>query len=267
VHHGKVVRRRPDGMTSDFARLAGLAPLGLAVDAPRGRLWTVAADLPQLARRAEASRGSTFLLAFDLSDGRELARVAPPGGPGQALNDLIVAGDGTVFVSDGQTGAVWALAPGAAALEPILPPGELRSAGGLALDASGDRLLVADWSRGLAMVERHGGRWWRVTTPADLFPVGIDGLVAHRGGFVAIQNGFLPSRVLRFELAPDGTAVTRFTVLERAHPDHVEPTLGVVVGDDLYYVANSQWEEFGEDGRPRAPERLAAPAVIRLPLR
>ena len=37
-------------------------------------------------------------------------------------------------------------------------------------------------------------------------------------------------------------------MLERAHPRYDEPTLGVLVDEDLFYIANSQWERFGEDG-------------------
>ena len=55
-------------------------------------------------------------------------------------------------------------------------------------------------------------------------------------------------------------------VLERARPDYSEPTLGVVVGRDLFYIANSQWESFGEDGKIDAPGRLRPPPVLRLRL-
>jgi hypothetical protein len=51
---------------------------------------------------------------------------------------------------------------------------------------------------------------------------------------------------------------------ERARPDYAEPTLGVVVGRDLFYVANSQWERFRDDGGIDAPERLQAPLLLRL---
>jgi hypothetical protein len=39
----------------------------------------------------------------------------------------------------------------------------------------------------------------------------------------------------------DGDAITSVTVLERNHPDYDEPTTGVLVEGDLYYVANGQW--------------------------
>jgi hypothetical protein len=60
--------------------------------------------------------------------------------------------------------------------------------------------------------------------------------------------------------------MVRAEVLERGHPRYDEPTLGVLVGDDMYYVANSQWERFGEDGRVANPESLEPPVVLRLRL-
>jgi hypothetical protein len=37
-------------------------------------------------------------------------------------------------------------------------------------------------------------------------------------------------------------------VLAMNHPDFDEPTLGVMVGRDFYFVANSQYRRVGADG-------------------
>ena len=55
-------------------------------------------------------------------------------------------------------------------------------------------------------------------------------------------------------------------MLERARPDYAEPTLGVVVGQDLFYLAASQWERFRDDGTIDAPDTLRPPLVLRLRL-
>ena len=266
VHRGRILRRKADGTVATFADLHGLAPLGLAVDATSKRLWAVVADLPQTAERDPARKDATFLLAFDLASGREVARIAPPAGGGQALNDLVVAGDGRVYASDSRSGAVWTLAPGGRQLEVVIGPGHLGSAGGLALFDGERRLLVADWSRGLVVIDLADRSWKRVATPADFLPVGLDGLLAKGAAFVAIQNGLEPARVVRFWLDSSAGAVERVETLERAHPEYAEPTLGVLVGSNLFYVANSQWESFGEDGRANPTAELTAPVILRLPL-
>jgi hypothetical protein len=94
----------------------------------------------------------------------------------------------------------------------------------------------------------------------------VDGLYYHRGHLIGIQNGVEPHRVVRFTLAPSGARIIGVQVLERAHPRYREPTLGVLVQGDLFYIANSQWERFGADGRMSDPAVLERPVVLRLPL-
>jgi hypothetical protein len=100
----------------------------------------------------------------------------------------------------------------------------------------------------------------------NVLALGIDGLLVTGGHLVAIQNGVTPHRVVRLTLDGPGGRIVRSEVLERARPDYAEPTLGVVVGGDLYYVANSQWERFRDDGTIDTFERLQAPLVLRLRL-
>jgi len=96
--------------------------------------------------------------------------------------------------------------------------------------------------------------------------LGIDGLYGVGGDLVGVQNGVTPYRVVRLHLDGDGRRIMSADVLERARPDYAEPTLGVVVGRTLYYVANSQWERFRDDGTIDAPDALRNPLVLRLPL-
>jgi hypothetical protein len=96
--------------------------------------------------------------------------------------------------------------------------------------------------------------------------LGIDGLYLVDGSLVGIQNGIEPHRVVRLRLDATANRVERAEILERARPDYAEPTLGVVVGRDLYYVAASQWEKFRDDGTIEAPESLRPPLVLRLRL-
>jgi hypothetical protein len=70
----------------------------------------------------------------------------------------------------------------------------------------------------------------------------------------------------RFTLAPAGDRLVAAELLERAHPQYQEPTLGVLVAGDMYYVANSQWAQFSEDGRVGDPESLEPTVVLRLRL-
>jgi sugar lactone lactonase YvrE len=140
------------------------------------------------------------------------------------------------------------------------------SAQGLALTPDERTLYVADYARGILRVDPARRTVSLLETADSVSALGVDGLYFHEGGLVGIQNGVAPHRVVRFTLGPGGDRVSRTQVLERAHPRHHEPTLGVLVDDRLYYIANSQWDRFGEDGGVADPESLEPTVVLRLPL-
>jgi hypothetical protein len=270
VHHRKIVRVPSDGREQDFVAEASeglLAVLGIAVDPPRRRLWACTAAVSQMLGYQKDLEGRTELVGFDLESGRRLLSLGPPqDGARHSFNDLTLAGDGTVYVSDSVSGALYRLTPDAAELEVLVEPGRLLSPNGLTLSADQRRLFISDYPRltGLAVLQ--------LDTRTLVFPThqgaptlyGIDGLRRHGETLIAIQNGVRPHRVLRLRLDPDLSRVAEVRVLEKANPHFDEPTLGVMVGDRFYYVANSQWGSFDEDGRIWPENRLEAPVVLSL---
>ena len=142
----------------------------------------------------------------------------------------------------------------------------LLSAQGLALTPDERTLYVADYARGLLRIDLERRSIALVEAADSVLALGIDGLYFHQGRLIGIQNGVAPHRVVRFTLSKTGDRVLRAEVLERAHPSYQEPTLGVLVKGDLYYVANSQWERFGESGAIADPEALEPTVVLRLRL-
>ena len=77
---------------------------------------------------------------------------------------------------------------------------------------------------------------------------GIDGLYAVGNLLLATQNGTSPERVVRFALNESTTRVISEDTLERATPTLGDPTHGVVVGNDFYYIANAGWDVLDEHG-------------------
>ena len=78
--------------------------------------------------------------------------------------------------------------------------------------------------------------------------------------------GFLSPRIAVLRLSPDGARVTRTTVLESRTSFTELPTTGAVVGDDFYFIANSQVDN-ERDGSIVDPGKLASVriGVVRLP--
>jgi sugar lactone lactonase YvrE len=269
VRKGRILRVGRDGSVGDFAVVEGghWAPLGLRVDRPRGALWVAAAARPQVAGYQPADSGRSAIMRYDLRSGRLTHRYEPPAGDEyHVIGDLIVTRGGDVYATDSRAPVVYRITAGSDSLERFVASPLLLAAQGLALTPDERTLYVADYSRGILRVDLPS-RVVTLVEPADsVLALGIDGLYYHRGDLIGIQNGVAPHRVARFVLSPSGDRILQSKVLERAHPRHQEPTLGVLVDGELFYVANSQWERFGEDGGIPQAELLERPVVLRLPL-
>jgi sugar lactone lactonase YvrE len=268
VRKGKILRVTGDGRTSVFATVEGgrWAPLGLRVDGRRRTLWVAAAALPQVAAYQAADSGRSAILQYDLRSGRLTGRYEPRDADAHAIGDLIVNRAGDVFATDSRAPVVYRIAAGTDSLERFIRSPLLLSAQGLALTPDERSLYVADYSRGILRVNLADRGVTLLQTADSVLALGIDGLYHHRGHLIGIQNGVKPHRVVRLTLAPDGDRILKTRVLERTHPRYDEPTLGVLVGEDLFYIANSQWERFGQDGLTADSTALQRPVVLRLPL-
>lgn len=215
---------------------------GMAVDSPRRLLWFASAAFEPISGPEPAFSG---LVAIDLDRLAEARRVAIPGA---RLGDVALASDGTLYASDGRSGAIYRCRPGCTEAELMIPPGLLRSPQGMAV-WPGDRILyVADYERGLYRIDLASLRIRQVVAREPLMLDGIDGMMLFHGSLVAIQNGTRPRRIVRIDLEPGGRIVRQVKLVERNPIEWGEPTLGVIADDMLLYVADGQWERYGAGG-------------------
>jgi hypothetical protein len=226
--------------------------LGLEVDSARGVLWA--------AVMAPAGRGSGALIALRLADGG-VARMLPLPAGKHLPNDLALAPDGTLYLTDSDAGVVWSLAPGAEELTIAVPAVEgWTYPNGVALTAEGAMIYVA-YSEGIAVGRTGEPRLRALGAPAGVALGDIDGLYLARGALIGIQQTRETSQVVRIGLSDDGRAARDASVLERHHPAYDAPTTGLLLDDAFYYLANSQLTKW-QSGRPIE----ATTIVLRLPV-
>ncbi|MBO9671047.1 MAG: hypothetical protein J7485_11055 [Sphingobium sp.] len=230
----------PDGIGGLF---------GMAMDAQRRRLWIAVGVAEPVADKSAITPGVLEVNAdtLQLVD----LKTMPAGAEGSP-GDVAVGMDGTVYVSDGLKGGVYRCAPGCTILSALVAPGgPIRSPQGMVPSRDGKALLVAGYGQGIARVDLASGTLAWLAGKEPLMLDGIDGLVRSETGLIAIQNGTSPRRIVRIHLNAAETAVDHVEVLERANKAWGEPTLGALVGPDFVYVADGQWEVWGESGKPR----------------
>ena len=271
VHERKIVRVGLDGVAHDFVPTGGSglwAAFALALDQPRNRLWVASGADAQGAGSPPAEIGRTAVFAFDLATGALAARYELTVEPGKTrtLADLALLSDGTLAVSDSRGGGFYALDPATGAFTPLVPQGTFHSPQAPAEIAGGKAVLVADYARGIAKVDRATGMVTWLTLPDDLYPKGFDGMRLRGTTLIAVQNGSDPHRVIRMELDSAVTRVVSWKVLAAGAPALAEPTHGVLRGGNFIYIANSGWDHVGGDGSLTDVATLRPTVIRRLKL-
>jgi hypothetical protein len=154
------------------------------------------------------------------------------------------------------------------ALKVMVENPKLTSIRGLAVSGDGKKLYFADYALGLFGVDLAAGKGFDLEYPADRLVLGgIDGLYWYDDALVAIENGMSPKRVIRLRLDETGRSVAHVMPLDAANPAFSLPTYGVVDGDSLYFVANSQKGLYDQYGVLKDASKLEGTKVFKSDLR
>lgn len=264
VHQRKVMMVK-NGVTSDFsAESDGLwSVLGLRVDEARGLLWVCTAAIPQMKGFDSKDKGRSGLAKYDLRSGKLVKKYILPEGE-HLLGDVIISRDGSVYASDSSSPAIYKIDPKVDELTAYVRSDNFVSLQGLAFSEGEREMFVADYSKGVFRINMATKQIVQLKPAESVTLLGIDGLYHYRGKLIAIQNGVSPNRVVGLTIS--GDSIAEYTTLEANHADFMEPTLGTIVGDEFYYVANSQWPLVSEKGVLNA-EKLKQPVVLKLDLK
>jgi hypothetical protein len=268
IHRGTIVAVPESGPVHDFVppgRDNVFGIMALAIDAPHGVLWATTSAMPQAVGFKAADDGRSAVLRYELSSGRLLQRFdAPHDGRAHNLGDMTVDQNGAVIVSDGTSGDVYTIRAGHDSMQTLVPRGTFRSPQTPAVLPDG-RVMVADYALGLAIIDRQEETVTWVQHPDTTAVNGIDGMYLQGHNLYAVQNGTSPERVVRFSLDSRFTGITGWTVIERGSPGLGDPTHGVLLADGFYFLANSGWDRFGDDGAIKAGS-ASPPTILRAPL-
>ncbi len=262
IHKGQLLRT---GETTELlsARAGHWSVFGIRFDED-GALWFASAAVPQLWDAGDDA-GKAGLFRIDIESG-EITRAAvlPQAGDEQVLGDLVIDGD-SIYTTDSLTGAVYRYSIEDNKYQTLVERGALGSPQGLVFDETREYLYVADYIGGLYRVSTSDGTRERLLVPESISDHGIDGLYRHGDELIAIQNGIRPHRVVAFSVSADGLAITGSRTLAANQPEFDEPTLGVVRGDDFYFVANSHWNRFDQESQ--LPDGLSGPIILKVSIK
>ncbi|QNF32879.1 SMP-30/gluconolactonase/LRE family protein [Adhaeribacter swui] len=224
--------------------------LGLKANVKKQELW--------VCHNTETGTGGVY--KYDLTTRKILKKyLLPAPAPGEAhtFNDIALAQDGTAFVTNSSLGAVYQITPQQDSLVRVAEIGRLIYPNGLALSTDERYLYVASFS-GILVYDRVVKVLAKLETNNQRRTGGIDGLYFYTQNgldyLIGIQNAFTVNgesaeRIIKITLDPTLKTMTDFEILESLNPQFNTPTTGAIVGDDFYYIANSQVQKVKPGGK------------------
>jgi sugar lactone lactonase YvrE len=235
--------------------------VGMKFDRARNALWVNSSAQGNYVTVRPEDLGKAALFRYHMN-GRLIKRYDPREPGEHFFNDLVIVPDGTVYLTDMMSGAIYRIGRGDS-LEVWVGPRKFMDPNGLTASDDGRSLFVAS-NEGISVIDVATRAVSRLEPAEGIDPIGIDGLYWHKGSLIGIQGG-RRNRVQRFDVDLSRRKLTSATVLEANHPMFMNPTTGVIVGNDLYYIANSQFSSFSR-GKLFPPTRLFETVILRLPL-
>lgn len=227
-----------------FKEDKNLSVLAMKTDSKEKFLWVATAAFEEMENFDETLAGKSEILKIDIKTKKIIHRYAVSGP--HVFGDLVVAKNGIVYVSDSNNPIIYKIEN--ESMSEFISFADGYNLQGLAFNKEQTKLFIADYLKGIAVIDRVSKNKTWLTFPENTSPKGIDGLVFYKNTLLAIQNGVKPIRIIQFYLNNEQDQISGFKVLDNNRPEFNEPTLATSIGNTLYFFANSPWSAYGKNG-------------------
>lgn len=268
IHQRKIISITSNGEETDFSTESdGLWSVsGMKVDEKRQILWVCSSVFPQMKGFKKDDDGKSGIFKYDLKTGKLLNKyLLSNESEKHALGDLVLNKQGDVFATDSISPYIYFIDSKSDKLEVFIKSDLFSSLQGLTFAPDEKTIFVADYGKGIFKLDMQNKTINQLKPASNITLLGLDGLYFHNAKLIGIQNGINPQRVVSFKLDHSANEIIDYNLLEANHIDFNEPTLGVIIGDELFYIANSQWELVNEKAELQI-EKLKNPVILKIKL-
>ena len=272
----KIVEVDEKGVSRDFisqAQYGTLGVVGMRVDVKRRLLWTLSGNvgpgMPMI-NSDTSLEGVSRVHVYNV-DSRQLIRQFELNIPGEKnfLNDLTVADNGDVYLTDTQSKRIYRIVNGSSNLELFIQLDTSMSPNGIDITPDQKSLFIAVYGgKHVIKLNLKTKSYDAIQLPPGE-RISADGIYYYQNSLVAVQPGNKERIVARYSFDQEQKRIDKIDVLDNSNEHFSQPTTGVIVGNHLYCIANSQLQLFKSlytngQGKYNTKE-LKNPIVLKIP--
>jgi hypothetical protein len=234
LRHGKIVSCNLDGSNpqnfitdNQYGYLSGF---GMFVKGDT--LYALGNSLPK-------KNSKSILLLMNVKTGNFISSFSPKDTTFKYLNDLAVASNGDVFITDSESNKIYTIQAQKAILEVYLETDEVKNSNGITISDDGKYLYLASDKKGIRIVERQTKR---IINQPNQDYTGIDGLKFYKNSLIGIVNAKKGDEngVYRYFLDKEITSITRKEKIFSFKDESKISTTFSISDGYMYFVMNTQ---------------------------
>lgn len=272
---GKIIKRTKDGMYKDFVQPQqdGLHMIiGMKIDPVHKHLWVCSSggnNLRGYTRDDKKEGRPSGIFKYDLTSGKLIKKywIDIPGEV-HFFNDIVLDTSGNVYTTHMFSNPIlYTIQKDEDRLKVLTDLTDIRYPNGITISDNNTYLFIAH-SEGIVRVHTKTGKKEILQCPEDINisrNESIDGIYFYKNSLIGIQPD--KNSVKKFVLNKEQNAITKVILLEYNHPMMNNPTTGVLVNNELYYIANAQFGSFNKDGSLYPMEKLYEPTILKVKLK
>lgn len=263
IQKNKILSISENGFSEDFITSGkdGLKQV-LGMKVFNGQLWACNNTPEHDTTYCEAN-----IHVYDIASRKLVKRIKVSDGQKHLFNDLYLTRNGDAYVSDSNGAGIYIVRSGSDKAEPFINGGTLPYPNGITATADEKKIIVSTGGgQGIVSIDLRTKEIKSLGHPKYLL-IGADGLYRYNNKLIAVQNVTFPEAIIEMQLSSDNTSITDVKHLLVGAPEFDTPTTGVIVGNEFYFIANSQLTQIvGGRGKIKNPEKLKETVIMKIKL-
>lgn len=259
INKRKIVSVNHEGIVKDFIESGQdniLSVLGMEVDPVRRHLW-VCSEWDNPRKIVADSLLHTSIYKYDLENQKLIKKYVLRDTTHRLLNDLTIASDGTVYITESLKGKVYIIRPEKDSLELFIDSDHYYYANGITISNDDKNLYVSHFGETI-IVDLERNLIKKLKHPENISTGRVDGLAYYKNSLIMHQD-----EICRYYLNETGDSIIKKEVIERNNPLFEIPTTGEIAGNEYFYIANSQLTRFDAEGFVFPNEKLDSVYILK----